>query len=51
MLLLDAEEERKEDMEMHSPVAAEMMWLQKPCMLSVTTVLVCVFSIYVVSGW
>lgn len=51
MLLLDGKEERKEDMEMHRPVAAEMTGLWKPCLLSINLVLVCIFSKSAVGGF
>lgn len=51
MLLLHGKEDRKEDMEVHSPVSAEMIRLWKPCMLSGNLVLVCVFSESAVGGF
>lgn len=38
-------------MKMHSPVSAEMIRFWKPCVLSVTSVLLCVFSESAVGGF
>lgn len=52
MLLLDGKEERKEDMEIHSPVSAEMIGSgNPPRVLTVNSVLVCVFSESAVGGF